>query len=298
MVGSTGFVGGHLRTGMVRGGWDVVTVDRSGSTGGDLVAVLEATLARSAPDVVVVCAGATAGSRHRLRRANVDLAGRLAGVVARARPRPRLVHLGSAAEYGAVSAPGPCREDAAAVPTTDYGWSKLAGTRAVLAAMPAAVVLRATTVIGPGCRGFLGSFCRQVALEGPQGVVHVGSLAAARDFVDVADLAAAVVAVAGAPTARPGVYNVGTGRAVPLGHVVERVRAITGFRGRVVSDAPSASTSAGIATQFSDVAKVRRAFGWTPSVPLDASIRATWERARADGLAGAEQVQAAGTVPG
>ncbi|WP_407319824.1 NAD(P)-dependent oxidoreductase [Isoptericola halotolerans] len=280
VVGSTGFVGGHVRTGLARRGWHVAALDRSSLPDGDIVRALAGMIAVSPPDLVVNCTGATSGSRTALYRSNADLARDLACAVAAAGRRPRLVHIGSAAEYGAASGSRPCAEVDEAIPLTDYGRSKLEGTRRVLAAVPSATVLRATTVIGAGCGGFVGAVCRQIAAGAPDGTVAVGSLAAARDLVDVDDLVAAVDSVARAPAVHGGIYNVGTGVAVELDLVVARVRAVTGFRGRVVTGrVPGSGRSAAVVSQCSDIGKIARDVGWAPVTPLDASIRAVWDQA-------------------
>src|SRR5262249_59225831 len=80
-----------------------------------------------APDVVVNCAGATTGGPDLLAAANVTGTYALVRAMLEAGTPARLVHLGSAAEYGRVE-PGllsgeasPCR------PVAAYGATKLAG---------------------------------------------------------------------------------------------------------------------------------------------------------------------------
>lgn len=283
LVGAAGFVGTRVHAALVRDGWDVEPLDQRACPGGDVPRALAAALATPA-DAVLSCAGATVGSPDALGRANADLPAALAGVVAgsaggAAGAVPRFVHIGSAAEYGAACGDRPCTEDDPPAPLSDYGRSKAAGTRRVLATLPGAVVLRATTVIGPGGHGFLATLCRRIAAVPPDGTVHVGPLDAARDLLDVDDLAAAVLAAAH-PDARrravAGVLNVGTGRAVRLSTVVDRVRAVTGFRGTVLADAPPPATSAQVPTQCSDPTRIADTLGWTPRTPLDASIHHTW----------------------
>lgn len=90
------------------------------------------------------------------QRLNADLVAELSRVVA-GLPRDawrgaRLVHAGSALEYGTTG--GTLREDSPCAPTTLYGRSKLAGTQALqeVAARTgvAACVARLFTVFGPG----------------------------------------------------------------------------------------------------------------------------------------------------
>ena len=73
-----------------------------------------------------------------------------------ARTPARLVHLGSAAEYGRASRASPVAESAPPRPAGAYGATKLAGTRLVELARTAgldAVVLRVFNPVGGGCAG-------------------------------------------------------------------------------------------------------------------------------------------------
>ena len=87
---------------------------------------------------------------------NAELPGRAAEAMAAVRdprwPGVDLVHTGSALEYGTLG--GDLAEDSLPQPTTVYGKSKLAGTRAVAAASREhglkAVTARLFTVYGPG----------------------------------------------------------------------------------------------------------------------------------------------------
>lgn len=89
-----------------------------------------------------------------MRRNNRLLVDRLLSALAVAEPRPRLVQLGSVHEY----TPQPngvwLNESSPEEPTTDYGRTKLQGSRAVLRAVEKgavdAVVLRLSNVIGAG----------------------------------------------------------------------------------------------------------------------------------------------------
>ena len=140
IIGAGGFLGAHVRRLARAAGLDVVTAGRSplpdsprhqrADLAADGPAAIAAMLAEVAPDAVVNCAGATAGPPGALVAANIDGTYALVTAMLRAAPA-RLVHLGSAAEYGAAEPGVPVSEQTAARPAGMYGVTKLAGTRLV-----------------------------------------------------------------------------------------------------------------------------------------------------------------------
>lgn len=276
VVGPDGFLGRHVVAGLHDQGWRVEPLIRDPSTG-DVVPGLVAALRAGPVDVVVNCAGRTDGAEEDVWRSNAVLPGRIAQAITGSLERTLLVHLGSAAEYGCACELEACTEQSPTRPLTGYGRSKLAGTVAVRDHLPDALVLRPTTVIGRGSRGFIATLCQQIADTGLAGPVLVGPLDSERDFVDVHDVARAVVAAA---TARPkagGIFNVGSGKAVPLTTVVDAVRAVTGYIGPVTTRPGSPSPSAHLRRQSSNVDAARDVLGWTPRTTLTESIRTLWE---------------------
>jgi nucleoside-diphosphate-sugar epimerase len=193
----------------------------------------------------------------------------------------RLIHLGSAAEYGHVPAGNPVTESTDPRPVGPYGITKLAGTEIVRAARSDAVVLRVFNPIGPGMPA--STLAGRVAAglrggDGDDGEVRVGSLAAHRDFVDVRDVADAILAAAGSPGPLPPVLNVGSGRATPLREVVTCLTEIAGPGRRIVEEATGGSArSAEVSWQQADIGAIGRALGWAPATDLTTSLRDLWE---------------------
>src|SRR6185503_18912279 len=102
---------------------------------------------------IVNAAGLTAGPREVMHALNVEFVDRLVGAVHRRAPTARLVHIGSAAEYGPAIGGRPTRETDDTRPSGPYGESKLAATRAVWGAGLLGldtVVLRVFNPIGAG----------------------------------------------------------------------------------------------------------------------------------------------------
>ena len=293
VLGGSGFLGGHVRRRARAAGLEVVTAGRSGlpdSPGHRLVdlaaddpARIAAMLAEVSPDAVVNCAGATAGRPETLVAANVNGTYALVKAMLLAAMPARLVHLGSAAEYGRAEPGIPVSERAAPRPAGLYGSTKLAGSRLVDLAAAAgleSVVLRVFNPVGPGAPrtglpGRLAAELRQAAAHGTD--VRVGPLDAVRDFVDARDVAdAAVAAAAAARPPRP-VLNIGSGRAVPVRAMVNELLAISGCAATVHEDAAGPARSAEVPWQQADISRAAEDLGWQPRRDLATSLADLWK---------------------
>ncbi|MFD5950368.1 NAD-dependent epimerase/dehydratase family protein [Streptomyces collinus] len=241
-------------------------------------------LASAAPDTVINCAGATGGDTVTLAEVNARGPAVLCAALREAAPAARLVHLGSAAEYGP-GAPGiPVTESAATCPVGPYGATKLAGTVAVTDSGLDAVVLRVGNPVGPGAPpsglpGRIAALLRKTG-PGPEAVLRLGDLSAHRDFVDVRDVARAAVLAATAPGPLPPVLNIGGGRAVAVRDLVRGLADLAGFRGRIEEGTAGSARSAQVSWQCSDIAAAGRALGWRPAHTLDDALAALWEGGR------------------
>ncbi|WP_380285534.1 NAD-dependent epimerase/dehydratase family protein [Kitasatospora purpeofusca] len=191
-----------------------------------------------APQVVINCAGATYGSSRTLIRANTLAVATVCEGIRRSREPARLVHVGSAAEYGPVPGGVPVSESAEPRPVGPYGVSKLAGTELVLASGLDAAVLRVFDVVGPGAPtaslfGRLAEGLRR-ALEREESQVRMPDLSGYRDFVDVRDVARAIQAAA--VSAATGVINVGSGHAVRARDAAQLLVRASGFEGTILEE--------------------------------------------------------------
>jgi nucleoside-diphosphate-sugar epimerase len=307
VIGASGYLGGHVRDRAGAAGLDVITAGRSPLPDSPAHCLLDlataepgelaATLAEQAPDVVVNCAGATGGDVATLAAANVTGTAVLVSALHRTERPIRLVHLGSAAEYGP-SQPGTAvAESDPARPASAYGATKLAATRLVELGRDTgldAVVLRVFNPVGPGAPesilpGRLVGELRRAAADGSE--VRLGPLDAVRDFVDARDVADAAVAAARAPSWPPAVINIGSGTGVPVRTLVRDLVAISGYDGpviestevdgRVVESAvmtgrPSGGAS-GLSWQQADIGRAQRDLGWQPRRSRAESLADLWE---------------------
>ena len=285
ILGAAGFLGRHVNA-LLRDQPDLQVrtaprqrdLDLGRASPAEWTGLLDATR----PDVIVNCAGCTDGTLEDLHCANTALVGGLVQAVLGLRAPPRIIHLGSAAEYG----PGPLRphEDAPTRPASLYGASKLRGTQVLLSAPTrlARVVLRPFNPVGAGqaANTVAGRAARQfreaVSTGGP--TVTFGNLSAERDFIAASDVARAVLTVLRRADA-PAVLNVGRGEGRPVREIVQTLARLSGFTGEVREDAAGSGRSASVSRQWADTGRLRT-LGWLPATSLDDALGELWRATR------------------
>ncbi|MGW3285668.1 NAD-dependent epimerase/dehydratase family protein [Streptomyces sp. NPDC001002] len=287
VLGFTGYLGGHvadhLRT---LTGVRVLGGGRSPAAefGIDLATAraddLARALADAAPDAVINCAGTTGGDAVTLAEVNSRGPAVLCAALRKAAPTARLIHLGSAAEYGPGEPDVKVTESAATRPVAVYGATKLAGTVAVTTSGLDAVVLRVGNPVGAGAPaaglpGRVAGLLREAGGD-PGAVIRLGDLSAYRDFVDARDVARAAALAVSAPRTLPGVLNIGGGQATPVRDLVHTLARVSGFRGRIEENGGGSARSGEVSWQCSDITAAEEALGWRPSYPLDDSLTALW----------------------
>ncbi|WP_405946449.1 NAD(P)-dependent oxidoreductase [Streptomyces prunicolor] len=293
VLGSTGYLGAHVaeRLRTLRGA-QVLRAGRSPDADHevDLASVrpeeLAKTLASVAPDAVVNCVGATGGDAVTLAELNTRGPAVLCAALREGAPAARLVHLGSAAEYGPGEPGNPVTESAATRPVGPYGATKLAGTLVVTSSGLDSVVLRVGNPVGPGAPtvglpGRITALLRQAG-RGPDTVLRLGDLSAHRDFVDVRDVAWAVEFAVTASKPLLPVLNIGSGRVVPVRELVHGLAELAGFRGRMEENAEGGGSirSGEVSWQCSAIGAAEEALGWRPLHALDEALASLW---KADG---------------
>lgn len=284
VIGGGGFIGRHTCTALRSAGWQPVSAGRRAVVEEGLGALL----AKHTPDLVVNAAGTVWSSNEdALHASNVLLADAVVGAILYYRSPTRLVHLGSSLEYAPTTVGATCHEATTpAQPQTVYGCTKLQATRRITEAVQHggldATVLRVFNCVGPGGNpaGLQGSLvarlrtarrCQEpAAVPLPRPVQH-------RDFIDVRDVAAAVVAAAGVGTGRGAqetIVNIGRGAATSTEFVVRRFFELNGADVSFVEPASAPEPHAGsLHWQCADIERAKRCLGWRPRYSLDRSFR-------------------------
>lgn len=289
VTGAAGFIGSHLSSRLLDGGWNVIGVDGFTDTydpseklaraaalsrhrrfrlvAGDLVdAPLESLLRGT--EVIFHLAGRP-GVRPSFRQGrlyhhdNVEASARLVSAAQGAASVRRIVYASSSSLYG--NAPVPFSETAPVAPISPYGRTKLMAEKAILGANSIGletVALRYFTVYGPDQRPDLAlRRFAEAALRGAH--LHVlGDGTQSRDFTYVDDIVEATVLAASAPVAGMAV-NVGGGSRVSLLEAIEMLQRLVGRNVRVRHE-PVARGD--VRHTEADLTRARELLGFRPQV--------------------------------
>jgi nucleoside-diphosphate-sugar epimerase len=303
VTGGTGFVGRHVLAALSsdRGGASranakrVVALGRKCPAGwpesdfvhGDLndAAAIRTAVAQVSPDLVIHTAGRTPpATDEELYQSNfwatVHLLAALRGL-----ERPvRLVLSGSAAELGRVEpSEMPIDEKYRCDPIDAYGRSKwLATVRGLAEHLPMEVMAgRIFNVIGPGTPASqaFGRFAAELGEPGDDPLdLTVGDLETQRDFIDVRDVAAALIALAERGTAGR-VYHVGTGHSRRVGDGLDRLVSLSGRTVRLRFDS-GVATRRGPTVSRAAIARITSDTGWAPTISWEQSLADLWNVAQ------------------
>lgn len=304
MIGATGFIGAWVARALVARGDDVLLVARDleglerqwrpggagaereapGAPAGSLALVrgdvlrpeaLHASLRTFGPEVVFNLAGYGVDRSERdeglAAAVNRDFPVALAELLADL--GARLVHTGSALEYGTAS--GDLREETIPTPTTLYGITKLAGTEGVRAVAQArgsvAVTARLFTVYGPGEHAgrLLPSIYDQREGEAP---IALSAGTQFRDFTYVADVVEGMLRLADAVPVAGEVVNVCTGRLHTVREFAEVAADALGIARSRLAFGAVPSRPEEMAHDPVSIVRLRALTGWVPDPSLVAGV--------------------------
>jgi len=207
-----------------------------------------------------------------------ELCTRLAAVPAVGWGGPRLVHAGSALEYGRLS--GPLHERVPVNPTTEYGRTKLEGTRLVqahcLSSQLRAVVARLFTVYGPGEHS---DRLLPALMRAARSRVRLGLTTGRqrRSFTYVADVADGLLRL-GTSSAGPGeIVNLATGRLTSVREFAETAADVLGMDRALLDFGALPDRDDEMWHGEVDVARLRELTSWLPPTSIADGIRRSLE---------------------
>jgi len=295
IIGTAGFVGGHLVNELVDNGWDVSGTKlptESASLdipvfGLDIMdaAAVKGLLAKTKPDFVFHLA-AQSSVPASWKQPGVTADVNIKGVInlleaAREMENPsRILLVGSGDEYGYVlPSELPICEETPLRPGNIYACTKIAqgmmGQVYARAYGLEIVIVRAFNHIGTGQTDafVVPGFCKQIAAieaDGGNGVIRVGNLDAKRDFTDVRDIVKAYRLVIEKGNSGE-VYNVGSGKAVAIQEVLDKLLALSKADIKVEQD-PARMRPSDTPVIEADISKITECTGWKPEIALDVTL--------------------------
>jgi GDP-4-dehydro-6-deoxy-D-mannose reductase len=301
VLGATGFIGRHVvaSEALLRAQLGACAVESPASLDIRDAGAVRALVDACSPDYVLHLAAATFvpdSIADPCATYAVNFTGtlNLLSSLANAGFRGRMLFVSSAEVYGAVDEHAlPVAETQPFAPRTPYAVSKAAGEllclqHALSRGLDVSIV-RLFNVIGAGqsSKFAVSNFASQIAsLEAAGGgVLSVGNLDVTRDFVDVQDAVAAIVAVLGSGHGREA-YNVCSGTETNLRELLDWLISLARAPIRVEID-PARVRPAEQRRVRGDHTKLSAHTSWEPRVPLSASLSsivADWRsRSRAVG---------------
>jgi GDP-4-dehydro-6-deoxy-D-mannose reductase len=259
VTGGTGFIGWHTvdalsDRGDVVQAWSRIPYSADWDSTVEVVSVditdrkaIGHKLGQFVPDVIVHLAAQSLPSRSwddpvSTYVVNVVGAVHLLEAIRRLDPQPRLLVVGSSAEYAEPTDCRPISENAPTEPNSPYASSKLAVDQLVQLFERRfdmdIVRFRPFSLVGPRKTGDVCSdFARRiVAIErGASPTLRVGSLDVVRDMIDVRDGVSGILRLIDAGK-RGAIYNVCGGRAVSVGEILDSFRRLATVSFKVEPD--------------------------------------------------------------
>lgn len=301
IIGAGGFVGGYLINELVSGGAEVCATKLPherinifcgnapayGTVDMDILdeAAVREVLRREKPDCIFHLAAQSSVAlswKKPALTADINIKGciDLLEAVRSEGLSPRIIFIGSSEEYGcAANRPEPVDERVRPEPANIYAVTKLAqnmiGELYFKAYGMDIISVRAFNHIGPGQlpQFVAADFCRQAAeivCGKREPVIRVGNLGAKRDFTDVRDIVRAYALLA--EKGRSGeTYNVGSGHAVSIQSLLDRIIRLSGVPIRVEID-KERFRPVDVPFIEADISKLRGDTGWQPHISLDDSL--------------------------
>lgn len=199
--------------------------------------------------------------------------------------KPRTILIGSGEEYGHIRQEDcPIKEDTVLRPGNIYAATKscqnMLGSIYASAYDMDVVMVRAFNHIGPNQTPIfvVADFCKQVAeiekgIKEP--VMYVGNLSAKRDFTDVRDVVQAYAMLV-KEGVRGETYNVGTGHALAIQEILDKIISLSTLKIEVQVD-PDKLRPVDVPIIEPDISKINKCTGWSPKISIEQTLEETLE---------------------
>ncbi len=295
VTGSNGYIGGHLARHLLslpdtevfgfNQTYDSKLVPNNSLEGNLLEADLLHWLGQVKPDVIYHCIGTSPKSpfEHQLR-VNAEGTRRLLQTVVDTGLHPKVIVVGSAAEYGLRDEP--VEENTPCQPEGEYGIAKLAQT---LIAQSFArrynlpvIIARVFNAYGHTARHLaIAALAAQIAqaeaLAPSPAEVHVFNLRSYRDFIHIDDVVKALTALSNSRTQNElsgQVYNIASGQSTALKDILELLL----FNAKLTPDQREKVQLKFHGVQQEDrswanINKIQEQTGWHPQVDLNTGLK-------------------------
>ncbi len=221
---------------------------------------------------IVHCAGSARLDSESLVQDNLYATIRLIEAVSHTRRGLPFCHLGSSAEYVPLEKPQKTSEEIPTEPVSEYGRVKLQTANAVLSASLhgdiKGYVLRLFNPIGTGMAdtNLVGRIC-EFLRNGREPRLSVGSLNSYRDYIDIRDVARAiVVSLAQVEHVLGQVINIGTGSAQSTRDLVNGLLIFSRRPVTLDETLSGSSRSESVYWQEADVSKAQQLMHWKSEI--------------------------------
>lgn len=269
ITGATGALGHALMTRLVANPSDFVVFAPSRSDDCDTLDLRQhdqivRTIECTKPELIIHLAATFSSDFDEAYAINVNATRHMLKAVEDLGLCTRVVLIGSAAEYGIVSAEeNPIGEDRVLRPVSIYGMTKAWQTELAYAYTNRGVnvvVARVFNLIGPGLseRLFIGRLHKQIdeLHRGEREKIEVGSLSAVRDYISTDDAVTQLLAIADYGEAGE-VYHVASGQPVTMRELLVRELSAHGLHESIVVEGAGLSNRRGydVPSIYADISK-------------------------------------------
>jgi GDP-4-dehydro-6-deoxy-D-mannose reductase len=225
-------------------------------------------------DAIVHLAGITGGkSYHEFFRANVMTTANLWEVVSQLPINPKVINVGSAAQYCVDLNSPVISEDCLLKPSGIYGLSKYIQEKWTMGYIQSNKIqgccVRVFNIIGRQQKQHLipSCFIKQIHLikEGKQKELRVGNIDTSRDFLDVRDVAEALWMLMGTDSNINGeVFNIASGQSVKIREILSECLRIYNMDFDIVKVDSALYRDNDVLNIIGDISKIRSYINWTP----------------------------------